>query len=307
MDKPLRLWKYRVKPEKIAVSNFIAVSSKNTLFCFDRNGLRWKWRAMVTFYRDPYGDVKITAIDANSGFIAAGTNFMDGKLYLFSFSGELLWENQFATTASLGWRPEDVTAVKVGKNLVAAGTEFMNEYIYVYTIKRKRIFQKKVDGRVTDLILDKNIVVGTEKRLYVMNEKGETISLLDFPVEKLMSFRQNVLAYGNETLIALSDGEVRWRKRVKASNICAADDEIFITHGDLLRCLSEDGEVLWEKEFGSEILAIHYDDELHVGIDGKVCIYDGGWRSMDVKGKPLKFGNGLLLVYDGYLHLYEIS
>jgi outer membrane protein assembly factor BamB len=76
--------------ENVAIGeDYIAIGSGSYIYCIDVNtrNIAWKKKMIVTFYRDPFSDVAITAVDARGSMIAVGTNFMDGKVYLFTKTG----------------------------------------------------------------------------------------------------------------------------------------------------------------------------------------------------------------------------
>ncbi|WP_202319888.1 PQQ-binding-like beta-propeller repeat protein [Archaeoglobus neptunius] len=310
-----RLWKYNTgEISGITIAeDHILVSSGNRLLCFDLDGLSWRHDMHTTFYRDPYGDVAITALDAGQSLAAVGTNFMDGKLYLYTIDGELLWEHQFATTASLGWRPEDVTAVKLGNDVVAAGTEFMNEYVYVYTHKRKRVFQKRVAGRVEDfLFLKDRIIAGTDRYLYVFSRKGEPKWTFSIPVKKLVAFGNGVIVLNrNEAILFELNNNVTEIWRIHASNpdVSAGREFVLLSSGNLLRCITKDGEVLWEKTLDAPAVSLHCEDRMYVGAKNTILVLSENGETeerLKVDGVPLKFGDGLVAVSNKSLSLYSL-
>lgn len=310
-----KLWEYNAgKISNIAiVEGHILVSSGNRLLCFDPDGFLWRRDMHTTFYRDPYGDVAITALDAGQSLVAAGTNFMDGKLYLYKINGELLWEHQFATTASLGWRPEDVTAVKLGDSVVAAGTEFMNEYVYVYTHKRKRVFQKRVTGRVEDFLFLKNqVIVGTDKQFYILSMKGNSEWTLSTPVEKLETFGKGMIVINKNGVILFElNDEVVEIWRIQASNpvVSTGREFMLLSSGNVLRCIAKDGEMLWQKTLDTPVVSLHCEDRIYVGMRNVILVLSENGETEDrlkVDGVPLKFGDGMVAVTNKSLSLYNL-
>lgn len=309
-----RLWKFNVSTvsDVVFAREYVVLSSGNKLLCFDRSGLLWSYTMNATFYRDPYGDVAITALDAEYPYIAAGTNFMDGKLYLFTIDGKLHWGHQFATTASLGWRPEDVTAVKVGNGIVCAGTEFMNEYIYVYTVNRKRVLQQRVKARVKDfLLLDDGIVVGTGQYLYMISLGGRTLQLIRMPVEKLGRVGDTLIVLNRKGVTALDVKEFAkiWGCSAENAVIYCCGDEVLVATEKNLKCLSKDGELLWRKHFDEKIVCLHYDDSYcYVGVKNRIFVlYDDVVREIRVEGTPLRFGEGVVVIKDRGIGLYDYT
>ncbi len=305
-----RLWKSNVSNISGVefVEDRVIVAAGSRLLCFNREGLLWEHSMCTTFYRDPYGDVAITAVDADHPHIAVGTNFMDGKLYLFTVDGKLCWEHQFATTASLGWRPEDVTAVRVSKKIVCAGTEFMNEYVYVYTTERKRVFQLRVDGRINDfVILDDGIVVGTDRYLYMISLKGEVLHKLEIPVENLGMTKDALLVLNRNGVVAFDTKNFIqiWEYSAESPIMCCCEDGVLIGTRNILSFFSRDGKLLWKKQLDGEVVCLHYDGNYYVGMKGRILI--GEAKEIRIEGTPLKFGEGMVLVRNGGLNLYSYT
>ncbi len=231
--------------ECAAVGNgYAVVASGNTLYWLS-DSKTWKKKFRTTFYRDPYSDVKVTCVAADHRLVAAGTNFMDGKLYLIDSEGEILWEQQFATIASLGWRPEDVTALALGEESVVAGTEFTSEYIYAYTVGRKRLFEKRVSGTVKSIAINRNIAIGTDRFLYLLDKNGRLIfkkhvstSNVDFAGNTLIFSADNELGFiYNEDMQTINFED-------KIDNVFYSDGRIYVFTDRKLAILSENGETI---------------------------------------------------------------
>lgn len=231
--------------ECAAVGNgYAVVASGSTLYYLSDSKI-WKKRFRTTFYRDPYSDVKVTCVAADHKFVAAGTNFMDGKLYMIDTEGEILWEQQFATIASLGWRPEDVTALALSEDSVVAGTEFTSEYIYAYTVGRKRLFEKRVSGTVRSIAINRNIAIGTDRFLYLFDKKGRlifkkpaSISMVDFAGNTLIFSADNELGFiyrGDMWTITLDS---------TINNVFYYNGKIYVFTDRKLTILSKNGETI---------------------------------------------------------------
>ena len=307
-----KLWEFPLR--KVSHLSFvddgIVVSSGNKILRFDYTGLKWDKKMRVTFYRDPYGDVEITALDTSPPHIAVGTNFMDGKLYLFTIEGEKVWEQQFATTASLGWRPEDVTAVAVAEDLVAAGTEFMNEYLYVYTTKRKRVLHQQVDGKVNDLLISQNkIVAGTERRLYIFN-KRRTEAEVELPVKRLSLFGERILVT-NENGVYVLDASGNVERRFDAKVAFANEEYLVLEHNSVIKCLSYDLEVVWERELEKSAVNVYFSDGgilVNTGNEITLLSYDGNIEStFSFEDNVIGFNDRTVVVIDEKLKMYLYS
>lgn len=303
------MWEFEFKNREIKNVTFsgdsVLLNLGNELICSDLKRILWKRKMYVTFYRDPYDDVNITALDANQNYVAVGTNFMDGKVYLFTKEGKLLWMHQLATIASLGWRPEDVTALKISDQFVIVGSEFMNEYVYAYTINRKRIFQKKVKGRVLDFFLFKDkIAVGTENCLYIFNMQGKENCRLEMPTKKVEVVKNKIVVLNNYGIIVYKFNETKdgvrvekyWSAKLHNSNFCIAGENILLASETLLNYISKNGEVIWQKILDSTISSMFYDnvsDKIYVGMDNKIQVFSNTGKLIEdykINGRPLKIG-----------------
>ncbi len=308
-----KLWKFRYR-EQISFAfgdNFLVLGLDNTLICLNSKGVMWSKEMQVTFYRDPYGDVAITALDADRFHVAAGTNFMDGKAYLFTKDGELKWKHQFATIASLGWRPEDVTAVRLNNSFVAVGTEFMNEYIHLYTTDRKRVFQKRVRGRVEDLsFIGDKLVVGTDSHLYVFDMGGRE-ERVEIPVNRVEVTDDRIIVLNDHGVVAyelymgeedgfmvkgksgyavnsVEDDNVdnrprklkrRWGIGLKKPLSCFTGEDLLLASENLLSCVSRDGEVKWRITLDKPVECLFYDwisGKIYIGMDRELRILLNG-------------------------------
>ena len=292
-------------PIKIVFSkNIVALSIGNKLFCYNKEGILWNQKLHATFYKDPYGDVTITALDANENFVAVGTNFMDGKVHLYTTNGKLLWMHQFATIASLGWRPEDVTCLKLDKQFVMVGTEFMNEYFHMYTINRKRVFQKRVKGRVKDASLfNDKVIVGTDNNVHVFDVNGKELCRIDVPTKEINVVEDRILVSNNYGVIvykyAIDDEfsvEKYWSARLHDPIVCMAKKDVILSSEDLLNYISSNGEVVWQVTFDRDVKSVFYDDEsekIYVGLENNIKVYSSSGdelKTFKVDGEPLKIG-----------------
>ncbi len=308
-------WAFRIGKEAGEVNasfdeDYLVVSSGSELYCLDVNGLLWKRRMTTTFYRDPFSDVRITALDTENSIIAAGTNFMDGKMYLLTKTGRLLWEHQFATIASLGWRPEDVTAIGLGDNCVAAGTEFIGEYVYIYTLERKRLFQKRVEGTVRGIAINGKIVVGTDRRLYVYNRNGK--EELSIPAQSM-----HVKILNNKIVAAKSDGLVIYgrdrvlEKSIKEPIFSSVGDNIAFACGNEVCLMTDEGGEIWSRSLDSVVKLLYCsDDKIYAVVDDGVIVLSGDGRlieRVEFDGNPVSMGRIGILVHEcNVLRLYPL-
>lgn len=324
------MWKFKLEKRKIDNitfgGNHIALSSGNELICFNSKGIAWSQKMHVTFYKDPYSDVSITTLDADQSHVVAGTNFMDGKVYLFTINGKLQWKHQFATIASLGWRPEDVTVVKVKDQFVVVGTEFMNEYIHVYTVNRKRVFQRRVKGRVEDFsFVGERLIAGTDSHLYVFSMDGKEECSVETPTKKVEVVNGKIIVLNNYGVVVYrkyGNGnkfkiKKYWSAKLRDPISCIVGENILLASENLLNYISKSGEVLWQKVLERPIVSLFYDsfsDEIYVGMENSIQILlNTGELIGDFKfnGKPLKIGrleDVVVITYsNGDIGLYKIQ
>jgi len=308
-------WSFRIEDteDKVNVSfgeDYLIVSLGSGLYCFDIRGIVWKRIMTTTFYRDPFSDVSITALNAKDSMIAAGTNFMDGKIYLFTKTGRLLWEHQFATIASLGWRPEDITAVGLGDNCVVAGTEFIGEYIYAYTFERKRLFQKRVNGTVRNIAVDKRIVVGTDRNLCVYDRNGEEKFNTPAQIIDVKTLNRKIVAAEKDGLIVCEENKI-WRKFAKNPLFSLAEDRIALASGNKIYLITNKGEELWNISFDEIVKQLFYHNgKIYAVVGGEsVAISEDGniIGSAELGGSLIGIGKtGILVRNRNMLKLYPL-
>jgi len=310
---------YELVPELSAFGDgYAVIASGNTLYCIDADGIRWKKKFVTTFYRDPYTDVKISALDARGDIIAVGTNFMDGKLYLIESGGKKLWEHQFATIASLGWRPEDVTSVSVGKDYVSAATRFMHDYVYAYTFDRERLFEHRFDEDVLKVSSNDLTVVVTEKRAAVFDRNSKKLELNG-------KFTDGCECCGNVFLCGADNPNpnpdpdssvyssvfVLNCRKVYCCELCDGRNYVCLCDGRNLEVLSSDARIqkLWKLEVGN-VVSVFCEDiaEFYVMTDEKLLKIREGVVREEVKiaGKPVGICDFGAFYFDGSLKVMSL-
>ncbi len=290
------MWSHVCEDEvKVAdiCDELLAVGCKDGwLYLFDEDGVLWTEKLSVTFYRDPYTDVQITALDVNEKYLAVGTNFMDGKLYLFSKEGDLIWKQQFMTVASIGERPEDVTSVSIGDKYVGAGAGWIDEFAYIYNIDGNRVLERAVEGAVRGMVLRENhIAFGTERRLYIVRPVNRKFNI---SVKELMFLRDGFVISEERGLFMLSDScDELFRVIMRKPEICVDEKRGIIAAADedILQVVSPDGEVLWRKEMPTRPLSIFAEDEIYLGFQGRVIVLsEDRRREIKLDGEPICIG-----------------
>jgi len=229
---------------------------------------------------------------------------MDGKLYLLNEDGKLLWEHQFATIASLGWRPEDVTAIRIKRPYIAVGTEFTNEYLYVYTIHRKRVFEKRIKGRVEDIsFMDNRLIVGSDSHLYIFNLTGKNEYIVDVPAKKVVVLDNLIFVVNSYGVFAFKPSHKATIKKYwsieidfKDIDFCPVSSGIFLALENQLYSISRNGDFIWDREFDEPVNSIFFDEtvrRIYVGMDGEIEILTSSGKSVgrvDIDGKVVKIG-----------------
>ncbi len=277
------------------------MAKDNVLTCFGEK-YTWKKRFFTTFYRDPYTDVKISAIDARN-YIAVGTNFMDGKLYLFTESGKKLWEHQFATIASLGWRPEDVTRISIGKGFVAVSTQFMHDYVYAFNFNRKRLFEIRFE-EVRNLFADDNIVVVTNMGAVALNREGKVLFRCEGDVRHAFEYNGKIVLCGDIDYIDKNNVNV-----MQCDFAGKFGDKVYAVTGEKLTVLDENLRDLWRFESNSRIVHVRGNSKLYVMSEKEVFELDKRgnveWKT-EFEGKAIGVCRFGAVYFDGELKVIPI-
>ncbi len=276
------------------------MAKDNTLTCFGEK-YTWKKKFFTTFYRDPYTDVKISAIDAGN-YIAVGTNFMDGKLYLFTKSGKKLWEHQFATIASLGWRPEDVTRISIGKGFVAVATQFMHDYVYAFNFNRKRLFEVRFE-EVRNLFAEDNVVVVTDVGAVALNREGKVLFKCEGEVKYAFEYKDKIVLCGD---INCDRDNV---KTMQCDFAGKFGDNVYAVTGEKIAVFDNEFRKLWDFEANSRIVHVRGNSKLYVMSENEVLELDKRgnveWKT-EFDGKAVGVCRFGAVYFDGELKVIPI-
>jgi len=232
------MWRYSCKNriKSFAVRDgYIAVGCVDGwIYLFNRRGLLWDKKLYYTYYRGPYTDVNITSIDVDKRYLIFGTDFADGKAYLYTVDGELLWYRQFMCIVGCWERPEDVVAVSLGIDRIGVGSEWLNSFIHLYRVNGKLIYEKRVEGDIRCIRLYENMdIIGTSKYLYI-NDK-----VIEVPVYQ-MALSDKIYVSNDYGLYAIDyDGEIRWYYKARKP-IYAVSKEGVAVYDDKLNYISKD-------------------------------------------------------------------
>lgn len=297
---------FKINPDLIAFTEELAfVASGNTLYCIGCDGLRWKKCFITTFYKDPYSDVKITALDAKKGYVAAGTNFMDGKLYLMTSEGNKIWEHQFATVVSLGWRPEDVTSVSIGDGFIAVSTQFMHDYVYAYTFRRKRLFSHRFNRDVLKVFAGSRITVLTDNSFSVFSKQGKLIYSRECRVSDVCEFQDKIVVCSKQT--DFSNGVLT--VPCEFAKTCGNGMNLCLMSGKTVRILDENLNEVWKAKFNDTVKYVFYrEDEIFVATNKEVFrVVDGEAKLLTkTRGKIVGICSFGIFCYDGTLKIVPL-
>ncbi len=166
------MWSYRFDNPILCSScdgNFIAFGCESGwIFLFDSSGLRWSKKLIGTYYRGPFNDVNVTAVDVCDGYVAVGTDFVDGKVYVFDLNGREIWKRQRISILSCWERPDDVKFVRLSKEGLAVVSGFMNDKVSVFSLDGEEVYREDFGDFVTGMDFDDILAVGTGSRSVVV-------------------------------------------------------------------------------------------------------------------------------------------
>jgi outer membrane protein assembly factor BamB len=268
-------FKCRGRIRTLRVSNGLTVTgcTDGWIYVFGEDELFWSRKLSATYYRDPYTDVNVLSVDVNQGYVVAGTDFMDGKVYLFSLDGEMLWYKQFLCIVGCWERPEDIVAVAVGKNRVAVCTEWLNSFLHVVSMNGDILREKKVEGSIRDVAFWRGVAVGTSAALYIEDTK------LKIPVSKIHAESYHwkigsLIVSGADGVYAIN-GRTRQLYRAPEPLISVSKEFIAIATEDKLSLISKNGDGVWERKINQKPTAVFCDGErVYAGYrsNGKGCV-----------------------------------
>ena len=269
---------------------------------FDNLKHIWTKKLTSTYYRDPYTDVNITSLDIYGKNVAVGTDFMDGKVYLFSEDGRLRWHRQFITIVGCWERPDDIVAISMSDEIVAVGSEWMNSYLHILEIDGDLIDERELDGSIKDIqVKDDMIIVGTSSHLYINERK------MMLPTSKIFVDKDDIFVSSSDCFYALDvDGNIKWGFKVENPIFSVSDDTIAVA-GNTLLLLSKDGEKLWEMKIRKPVCLHCKDESIYAGYHGHIEIIESGIviDRIKVEGTPVHMGKYVVCVKDKTLIAYN--
>ncbi len=167
------MWSYKFDSKVISVSccnDKVAFGCENGwVYVFDKDGLLWSKKLVSTYYRGPFTDVNVTALDINDRYIVIGTDFADGKVYLFDLNGKKIWERQLMSILGCWERPEDIKIVKIARTGIVVVSGFVNDKLTLFNLRGETINVATYKDFVRCLDADRVIGLGTDKHSEILN------------------------------------------------------------------------------------------------------------------------------------------
>ena len=259
------MWQYEIEDRILAtaISNeTIAIGCENGwIHVFDKKSRIWAKKLASTYYRGPFTDVNVISIDVNE-HVAAGTDFADGKLYLFSKNGKVRWERQLISIMGCWERPDDVERVRLGE-YIAAGSGFLNDYIHLFSLDGERLFQKRISGRVKAIEMGYNMAVGTSEKIYFFDYDGRILLTKDVEVEDVKIIDDVTVVASITKILGHANGEW-WVVQLNDSNSqgyprISVGRNIVAALGNMIYEISREGEIISTTDVGKEISCIYSD------------------------------------------------
>jgi len=274
----------------LSVKELVAVGCENGWFYLidPADGkIVWNIKLSATYYRGPFTDVNIISVDLND-LIAIGTDFADGKVYVFDLEGRKLWEEQFMSVMGCWERPNDVVAVAV-KDGVAVCEEWMNAYLRIYDKKGKLKKCRRLRGFVRKLVWEDELVVGTTESTYV-GEREINVRSDDVRV------RGGDVYCSNDREVFKVDG---WRMEFK-DPVFDVGDVLAVCDSEGLHVLSLDGELLEFRRVERAERVFVLGDEIVLAYPNRL-VWNG--REIRVKGHVVHVGDFVIGLWGNEIYI----
>ncbi len=297
------MWKYRLNDKilDIAIGKELIVfgCENGWIHVFDRKSHLWNKKLTSTYYRGPFTDVNVLSVDTNDKLVTVGTDFADGKVYVFSNDGKKIWEKQFISILGCWERPEDVTKIKLGDEFFAVSSEFMNSYIHVYTYDFDIVFQKELNGDVKAIEFSDFLVVGTDRRLYFIDYDGRIILSREINVRDVKVLGDLITITGDEKIIGYKNGDW-WEIKIR-NPIISVSDYIVAASGNRIFFITPNGEIISKFDVKDVIRCIYATkSNTYVGTESGLTVFSDFEISYEIRiGKILKIGEAGVLVVNG--------
>ncbi len=293
------MWSFKCggKVREVKVWNdLIAVGCEDGWFyLFDGNGLIWGKKLTATYYRGPFNDVNVLSIDLKD-LLAVGTDFADGKVYVFDLDGNLIFERAFVSIMGCWERPKDVVRVSIDE-CVAVGAEWLKSEVEVLNRRGDVLKSYEVKGGIRDLKVDRDVIVGTTEHLYVGRRR------FNKPAFKI--FTRPLVFSSDDGVYTLKNGLKAIRK-CPHPKIDVSKDLVAVS-SERTALISLEGEMLWEVEEKPENVFIR-DEDVYLGFENKIKVFRDGKevREIEVEGLPVYVGDFAVTVKGDKLFYYQL-
>jgi len=276
----------------VSVRDLIAVGCEGWLYLLDSGGSEiWRRRMLSTYYRGPYEDVKVISVDVGD-VIIAGTDFTDGKVYVFNTEGECLWSEQFMTVMGCWQRPNDVVAVRCCDYILVCD-EWMNATLRIYEKNGKSLRTVRLKGFFRDMSCEEMYAVGTTECTYFGNVS------VDIPSNSVKVRGDRAYCANNDCVFCLDRNGLRWKIGFR-NPVFDVDDVIAVCDDRGLTVLSHEGEVIERRRVDERPLRVFVvGDSIYLGYRGKVV----GEETVSVRGVPVHVGERIVSVEDREIHV----
>ncbi len=152
--------------DAVRFSNLFLFSCENGwIHAFNGGKPLWTKKLVSTYYRGPFNDVNALTVDTNGRYVAVGTDFADGKVYLFDMKGKRVWERQMVSVLGCWERPDDVEIVRIDDSLVVSHG-FVKSYVDILSFDGDIMETVSFDEFVRCIRIDDVVLVGTDRSVY---------------------------------------------------------------------------------------------------------------------------------------------
>ncbi|WP_457549557.1 hypothetical protein [Archaeoglobus sp.] len=281
------MWSHKFDNRVISVSccnDKVAFGCENGwIYVFDEDGLLWSKKLVSTYYRGPFTDVNVTSLDINDRYLVVGTDFADGKVYLFDLNGKKIWERQLMSILGCWERPEDVKIVKIARDEIAVVSGFVNDRLTIFNLKGETVDVAIYKDFVRCLDADKVVGIGTDKRSEILNVVRFEKPSRDVVVIEDWAF----FASDNEVFCSCG-----WSFKAENPIISANKNKVCFSSKNRVFVCTLDGDIEREITFKGKITDLRF-------VDGDVLIgtsnglYVNSKRVME--GKVFKIGDSFVI------------
>lgn len=228
------------------------------VFVFNSKELLWSKKLISTYYRGPFEDVNVTSVDVGYGFVAVGTDFADGKVYLFDLSGKRIFERQLLSILGCWERPDDVKFVKLTKNFLGVISGFMDDKLTVLNYAGEIIDVKAVNDFVRCFDVGDVIALGCDSRSYVY--RNDKVDKFDFGANDVVVVG-DCAVFANDRYVISSFG---WKIKADKPKLCA-DELIAYSSAENVFLCDIEGRVIDSWKIDGKILDL-------IIIDGNLIV-----------------------------------